>query len=101
MNPDVLQLLLGAGGAGGIAGVVTVWRTWRKGKLDDEETLIKRLNDDNKDKDATIERLNSQINKLTNQRNKVWSQAARFQRMLIVAPCVEENTIPELVEFDD
>lgn len=49
--PDLntlVVLLFGAGGAGAIAGVVNVIKTLRSGKMENEETLIRRLDADNK-----------------------------------------------------
>lgn len=101
MNVDqVLTLLLGAGGAGGLAGIYNVWRTSKKGKLEDEETLIKRLDKDNKDKDSSIDRLEKDQSKLRAQRNKVWDQAARYRRALI-AHGVDDSQLEPLVDFDD
>ncbi|GAA4992607.1 hypothetical protein WHI96_07985 [Pseudonocardia tropica] len=57
----VLTLLLGAGGSGALAGLIALYRTWKKGKLEDEETLIARLNSDSKSQgdraDAAEQRL--------------------------------------------
>lgn len=44
----MVVLLFGAGGAGAIAGVVNVIKTLRSGKIENEETLIRRLDADNK-----------------------------------------------------
>lgn len=44
----LVVLLFGAGGAGAIAGVVNVIKTLRSGKIETEETLIRRLDADNK-----------------------------------------------------
>ena len=97
---DIGQILLGVGGTAGIGGLFTVWRNHRKGKLEDEETLIKRLDADNKDKDRTIERLNKELNSRTNERNKAWNQAARF-RVRLESRTREGEQIEELVEFND
>lgn len=44
----LVVMLFGAGGAGAIAGVVNVVKTIRGGKIENEETLIRRLDTDNK-----------------------------------------------------
>jgi dsDNA-specific endonuclease/ATPase MutS2 len=44
----LVVLLFGAGGAGAIAGVVNVIKTLRSGKIENEETLIRRLDADNR-----------------------------------------------------
>lgn len=44
----LVTLLFGAGAGGAIAGVVNVIKTLRSGKIENEETLIRRLDADNK-----------------------------------------------------
>jgi hypothetical protein len=101
MNPEsILNLLLGAGGGGGIAGIYSIVRAKARGKLDDEETLIKRLNDDNKDKDQQIDRMEKRDGRLRRQREIAWAQAARFRRRLI-ALGEDDDALEELVNFDD
>lgn len=101
MNVDqIFTLLLGAGGAGGLAGLYNVWRTLKKGKLEDEETLIKRLDKDNKDKDSSIDGLEKSLSRMRGQRNRVWDQAARYRRALI-AHGVDDSQLEPLVDFDD
>lgn len=51
MNLDLnvlITLLFGAGGTGAIVGLTNVVKTWRGGKIESEETLIKRLDADNR-----------------------------------------------------
>lgn len=99
----LLTLLLGAGGAGAIGSLVSVVRTLRKGKLDDEETLIKRLDASNKDQveqrkaaekradDAEAEAARYRVT-----RDKALEYAARLRRQLIDAG---HEPIPEPEEF--
>lgn len=51
MNIDLnllVTFLFGAGGAGAVAGVMNVIKTLRSGKIENEETLIRRLDAANK-----------------------------------------------------
>lgn len=51
MNLDInllVTLLFGAGGAGAVAGFINVIKTIRGGKIESEETLIRRMDSDNK-----------------------------------------------------
>lgn len=43
----ILGILLGVGGAGGLGTIYALVRAHQKGKLEDEGTLIERLNKDN------------------------------------------------------
>ena len=95
-----MNILLGVGGGGGVAGIYTVLRAKARGKIDDEETIIKRLNNDNIDKDRQIDRLEKRDLKQRSQREKAWAQAARFRRRLIVLG-EDDGQLEKLVEFDD
>lgn len=44
----LVTLLIGGGLAGLLAAIVSGYRSWKRGKLEDEETLIARLNADSK-----------------------------------------------------
>lgn len=97
---QLLAALLGVGGAGGIAGLYNIVRAARKGKLDDEETLIKRLNTDNINQMKRADLAEEEASKLRRQRNAVWDQAAKFRRRLISLG-VDDDTLEELVNFHD
>jgi hypothetical protein len=51
----LVTLLFGAGGAGAIAGITNVVKTLRSGKIENEETLIRRMDTDNKKQQARAE----------------------------------------------
>jgi hypothetical protein len=44
----VVTILLGAGGTGALMGVYQLYQAFKKGKLENEESLISRLNNDSK-----------------------------------------------------
>lgn len=85
MATEVLALLLGAGGAGGLAGLVNVFMAMRRGKLENEETLIRRLNDDSRQQGERADAAQRLADLRTRQRNEVWEQAAMFRRQLLAA----------------
>lgn len=97
---QILTLLLGAGGAGGIAGLFNMIRAARRGKLEDEETLIKRLNDDNKNQKERADQAEAEASKMRRQRNVAWDQAARYRRRLI-AMGVDEESLGKMVDFHE
>lgn len=51
----LVSLLFIAGGGGAVAGVLNVVKTLRGGKIESEETLIKRLDNDNKNQQRRAE----------------------------------------------
>lgn len=58
MNIDLnllVTFLFGAGGAGAVAGVMNVIKTLRSGKIENEETLIRRLDVDNRNQQKRAE----------------------------------------------
>lgn len=101
---EVMLLLFGAGGTGALAGLYRVFDSLRSGKLQKEETLIQRLDDNNRRQseraDAAEKRADEAEKEATlyrRQREKALDQAARFRRQLIAL-----NQEPEdLEEFND
>lgn len=79
----VLAILLGAGGAGGIGSLVAVFRSMRKGKLEDEETLIKRLDSSNKEHSKRADEAEAEAARYRSDRDKALEYAARLRRQLI------------------
>lgn len=83
MTAEVLALLLGAGGAGGLAGLINVLMAMRKGRLENEETLIRRLNEDSKQQGLRADEAETRADTLRRQRDTVWEQAAMYRRQLL------------------
>lgn len=97
----LLVLLFGAGGAGAASGVVSVIRSLRKGKLDDEETIIKRLDVSNKDHQEAKQRaekradeLEDEAAKYRRQRDRALEYAARL-RVILISNGIEPPSEPE------
>lgn len=91
MNLDALfAALLGAGGATAIGSAISGFRLLRKGKLDDEETLIKRLDASNKEQSERAREAEKRADneadeatKLRRERDQALEYAARLRRQLI------------------
>jgi hypothetical protein len=85
----VLMLLLGGGGVGGIGLAVNAWRAHKKGKIEDDGTLIERLNAENRDlaaKNATHQRF-----------EQLWmTQAFRYRRQVVRDSDVDPDDMEEL-----
>lgn len=82
----LVVLLFGAGGAGAIAGVVNVIKTVRSGKIENEETLIRRLDADNKKQqeqreaaERRAEEAEAEAEGYRKQRNKAEEALARLR----------------------
>lgn len=102
MNAEFLfAALFGAGGSGALAGLWTIVQSVRKGKLDKEETLIKRLNDRSQADLIAREEAERDAAKYRMQRIRAQDQAARFRRMLIMHTDLKESDLDKLEEFDD
>lgn len=87
----VLGTLLGVGGTGGISLAVNAWRAHKKGKIEDEGTLIERLNTENqhlvkdREKSQRFERL--------------WmTQAFKYRRQVVRFSDVEPDDMEVLWE---
>ena len=82
----LVTLIFGAGGAGAIAGVLNVIKTLRSGKIENEETLIKRLDADNQkqqslreEADARAEKASKEAEDYRKQRNAAQEELARLR----------------------
>lgn len=100
MSPEALfALLLGSGGTGALAGIWTIIQANRKGKLEKEETLIRRLDASSRADRAAKDAAEADAAKYRRQRIKAQDQAAYFRRLLITHTNLE--SLEELEEFDD
>jgi|SRR5882757_741602 len=100
----VLVALFGAGGAGAFSGILSLVRILRQGKIESEETLIKRLDTNNAKQseraDAAETRADAadkDSDRYRKQRDIARERVARLRRVLI------DNGIepPELGKDDD
>lgn len=98
MATELLAVLLGAGGAGGLAGLINVYLAARKGKLESDESLIRRLDDDSRRQGQRADEAQRIADLRTRQRNAAWEQAASFRRLLLASGA---DHVPPLVEFRD
>lgn len=95
MDPNtIITILFGAGGAGALAGLVTLIQAIRKGKLENEENLIARLNADSKqqgdradkaeaDLIAARRAFEAELAVMRQQRDRARDRAAEFRTALI------------------
>lgn len=96
----ILAVLLGAGGTGGIGLFITMLNNYKKGKIEDDGTMIDRLNAEAKvliaaRKTAEAERDGEHQGKLQ------WmNQSFRYRMQLASAsPPITPNDIPELWDW--
>lgn len=92
----ILLLLLGGGGAGGIGLAVNAWRAHKKGKIEDDGTLIERLNANAKDQ--TLARKHAEDERDEAQRfGQQWmTQAFKYRRQVVRHSEVEPDDMSEL-----
>lgn len=91
MDLNVLfTLLFGAGGAGAVAGILNVIKLMKQGKIESEETLIKRLDVDNKKQQERAEAAEKRADEAETeaegyrkQRNAAREEVARLRWFLI------------------
>jgi len=79
----VLVALFGAGAGGAVSGVISLIRTIRQGRVDNEETLIKRLDADNKRQSDRAEEAEREAREYRRERDDALDEAARLRRILI------------------
>lgn len=85
----VLMLLLGGGGVGGIGLAVNAWRAHKKGKIEDDGTLIERLNHENQALAAKHEK--------SLKYEQLWmTQAFKYRRQVVRDSDVEPDDMKEL-----
>lgn len=94
MDTDVvvalLSVLLGAGGTGGVGLFVSMVRNYKKGKIEDDGTLIERLNSENK-------RLTAELAMERTGKMMWMNQAFRYRMQQVrAAPPITPDDIPEL-----
>lgn len=82
----LVTLLFGAGAGGAVAGIVNVIKTLRSGKIESEETLIRRLDADNKkqqelrvDAEKRADEAEKEAEGYRKQRNQAQEQLARLR----------------------
>lgn len=102
MDPSLLfAAIFGAGGTGALAGIYTVFQGMRKGRMEKEDTLIKRLDASSRADKSAREEAEADAAKYRRQRIKAQDQAAKFRRMLISIGAAEDHELEALEEFDD
>lgn len=79
---DVILTLIGAGGAGGLVGLANFIGKIRTGKMESEDRLINRLNEDNKRQNDRADAAEARADLLLAQRNKAWVQATQYYALL-------------------
>jgi|GEM_PF-5894120 len=86
----LLVALFGAGGAGAVSGIIALIRLIRQGKVENEETLIKRLDADNKrhaeranNAEERADRAEREAEEYRRARDRAQDNAAILRRALI------------------
>lgn len=86
----VIVALFGAGAGGAVSGLISLIRTFRQGKVDNEETLIRRLDEDNKRQairaqaaEDRADEAEKEAEGYRRERNKALDEVARLKRVLI------------------
>lgn len=86
----LLVALFGAGGAGAVSGIITLVKTIKQGKVDSEETLLKRLDADNRQQqertreaEKRADEAEKEAEAYRRQRDAALEKAARLRLTLI------------------
>jgi hypothetical protein len=82
----ILGALLGVGGAGGVAMIGSMVRAHQKGKLEDEGTLIERLNKDNESQIKQRKEMEAQRDAEQAGKQLWMDQAITYRLQLVSAP---------------
>lgn len=86
---DNLTALLGAilalGGGTGLVGIVWAVRLWKRGAIEDDNSIITRLNDDSKTQRARAVAAEKETQAISRERNQMAEQAIRYRLQLIAA----------------
>jgi hypothetical protein len=83
------MVLLGGGGVGGVGLAVNAWRAHKKGKIEDDGTLIERLNHENRE-------LSDKLAK-SHRFEQLWmTQAFAYRRQIAKTPDLEPADIAQL-----
>jgi hypothetical protein len=100
----LLVLLFGAGGAGMASGIISVVRSLRKGKLEDEDTIIKRLDSANRENNEARQRAEKRADEAEEEtaryrkkRDRALEYAARL-RVILINNQIEPPPVPEDME---
>lgn len=93
MSPDInvlVTLLFGAGAGGVVAGILNVVKTMRSGKVETEETLLRRIDADNKSQQRLREEAEEEARQARReaeeyrkQRNSALEEAARLRWFML------------------
>lgn len=86
---DNLTALLGAilalGGGTGLVGIVWAVRLWKRGAIEDDNSIITRLNDDSKAQRERANAAEAREQVVIRERNLIMEQAIRYRLQLIAA----------------
>lgn len=86
MSAESLVLLfLGGGSAGAIGAIVRLWMAARKGRLDDEGTLLERLNKEAARQGKRADAAEHDADGLRRQRDRARDLASRYRHQLVQA----------------
>ena len=96
----LLAVILGGGGVGGIGLAVNAFRAHKKGKIEDDGTLIERLNAEAKDLTAARKVAEGERD-VAHQREQRWmDQSFRYRMQLATAtPPIKPDDDPALWKF--
>jgi hypothetical protein len=93
----VISLLLGGGGTAGIGLFIKMLRDHRKGKIEDDGTIIERLNAEAKDLVAARKHAERERDEEHRQKMEWMTQALAYRMQVATAtPPIKPNDFPEL-----
>ena len=81
----ILPLLLGAGGTGAVAGAVQLFQGLRKGKLENEATLLARLNAESVRQQQKADTAEAEADRMRRARDTAIELAVRYRTRVIEA----------------
>lgn len=79
----LLPLLLGAGGTGFIAGAVQLVQGWRKGRIENEATLLARLNAETVRQSTRADAAEAEADAMRRSRDRAIELAVRYRTRVI------------------
>lgn len=85
----LIAIILGGGGVGGIGLAVNAYRAHKRGKIEDDGTLIERLNQENRD-------LSSKLTKAYRYEQLWMTQAFKYRRQVARTPDLDPDDMTEL-----
>lgn len=81
----LLAGILALGGGTGLIGIVWAVRLWKRGAIEDDNSIITRLNEDSKAQRDRANAAEAREQVVIRERNQIMEQAIRYRLQLIAA----------------